>query len=427
MGFFSSLDIYFFKRFKDRRELVMCSHTTTSLGFRSLDHLSHLIHLIYDAGIHPERWVTAVAAIAESFNTTKALLFTPTLAPQHGGIIFPAGITENSIQLWASKYLGQDPWIKAIEDRDLWKQGGVARGDDLVPRKELETSKYYQEFLQPIGTTCVCAGFVFENGPATKGTVLSVYRDKHESPFSQDDMSWMRILISHLSRSLGVMQRLEMARIQRASLLASFDRLQFGVVLLDSRMYVLHLNRPAQAVMHRNDGLRIESGQLADMRNGVGKALPQSKGTRPKLISGLNAWLTKVNEGLLIESNHFLDGYVVSRDDNLQYIVQCSTISPKSNWIVNDASVAYIAFIHDPAAIRLPSVKMLMEIYGLTRAEAKVALAFATGCSYGEVAIQLHISEETVRSHVKELYPQLRVHRQADLVRLILSLATNAV
>jgi DNA-binding CsgD family transcriptional regulator len=34
---------------------------------------------------------------------------------------------------------------------------------------------------------------------------------------------------------------------------------------------------------------------------------------------------------------------------------------------------------------------------------------------------------ETVRSHIKDIYPKTRVNRQADLVRLILSLAESAV
>jgi len=37
------------------------------------------------------------------------------------------------------------------------------------------------------------------------------------------------------------------------------------------------------------------------------------------------------------------------------------------------------------------------------------------------------VSVETVRSHIKEIYPKTRVNRQADLVRLVLSLAQSAV
>ncbi len=56
-----------------------------------------------------------------------------------------------------------------------------------------------------------------------------------------------------------------------------------------------------------------------------------------------------------------------------------------------------------------------------------MALAFAQGSTYKQVAESMDISEETVRSHVREIYPKTRVNRQADLVRLVLALAQSVV
>lgn len=55
--------------------------------------------------------------------------------------------------------------------------------------------------------------------------------------------------------------------------------------------------------------------------------------------------------------------------------------------------------------------------------QARVARAFAGGGLYKDVARNLGISEETVRSHVKEIYPKTRVNRQADLARTLATLA----
>ena len=80
-----------------------------------------------------------------------------------------------------------------------------------------------------------------------------------------------------------------------------------------------------------------------------------------------------------------------------------------------------------PTALQLPSVARLVEIFGLTQAQARVAREFSIGGSYKEVARRLGVSVETVRSHIKDIYPKTRVNRQADLVRLILSLGESAV
>ena len=73
------------------------------------------------------------------------------------------------------------------------------------------------------------------------------------------------------------------------------------------------------------------------------------------------------------------------------------------------------------------AISRLGELYGLTPTEAKVAREFAGGHSYKEVAQRLRISEDTVRAHIKQIYPKTRMNRQSDLVRLVLSMSTSGV
>jgi LuxR family maltose regulon positive regulatory protein len=53
----------------------------------------------------------------------------------------------------------------------------------------------------------------------------------------------------------------------------------------------------------------------------------------------------------------------------------------------------------------------------LTRRERLVLLLLAHGCTYGEIAARLEISVHTVRTHVKNSYSKLGVHRAAAAVR----------
>ena len=383
---------------------------------RSASHLSALVHLIYEAGIHPERWNKVVEAIAASFGTSKALLFTPFVAPQHGGMIFPTGISEETLQLWGSSYIEHDIWAKQIEQQGLWRAGDVMLDEEMVPHEEFITTRFYQEFLSKIGIARVCAGFVFANDEGLVATSLAVYRDITEPAFDQSDKAWLKLLVSHVSRSMGVMQRLDTASLQKTSLLAAFDRLAFGVVLFDSNMQVLHLNQAAQKVIERRDGLAISAGNQLEC-----DAQPGSR-------RELSQWLSTIRNASEAEQLHFLDGCRVFRKDGVnQYMIQCSALAEVDAWKAQNKHLRYIAFINDPAALQLPNAERLCTLYGLTKTQAHVALAFAGGESYKDAARSLGISEETVRSHVKEIYPKMRVNRQADLVRLVLSLAQCAV
>lgn len=383
---------------------------------RGAKHLSDLVHLIYDASVRPQRWNEVVAAIAASFGSSKGLLFTPFLAPQHGGLIFPAGIDEAALQLWASRYIDQDIWAQCAQARGLWRAGTVLLDDEMVPRNEFLASPFYQEFLSTIGIGRLCVGIIFEGTPGLPATAISIFRDVHEPAFDQADAQWMKMLVAHVSRGLGLMQRLDTARLQNTSLLASFDRLQFGVALLDDDMQVLHLNLAGQKVMNRRDGIFLNAGRQLDSN-------PAAKRSQ-----SLSRWLTTIRDTPAAERGHFLEGFHVVRNGAKHlYTIQCAAVLATSAWIAQDEVVRYVVFIINPSALQLPSAARLIAMYGLTETQAKIAREFSSGGSYKQVARRLRISEETVRSHVKQIYPKTRVNRQADLVRLILSLAQSAV
>ena len=187
---------------------------------RDAQHLSDIAHQIYDASIHPERWNQVVAAIAASFGCAKGLLLTPDLGPQHGGLAFPAGIDEADLQLWANHYIDKNVWAIGFQKRGLWREGRHPyTGDDIVPREEFLASPFYREFLSVQDIGFVCAGIIFAGSTDLPATSLAVFRGVNEPEFDQDDVLWMKLLgAGHVSRSLGLMIRLDTARVQNASL-----------------------------------------------------------------------------------------------------------------------------------------------------------------------------------------------------------------
>jgi len=379
---------------------------------RTLDLFSDLVHRIYEAGLEPARWESVVGLIAESLGGSKGLLFTPRLAPHHGGLVFPAGIEEKTIQTWATHFIDKDVWAHAAIRKGLFEANLCWTDGDLLPDPELVKSSFYRDFLRHIDIRRVCVGIVFREGPAMPTTALSIFRGEGRPRFGEAEVEWMRRLVPHLSRSLGLMQRLDMQRAQLASSRAAFDRLPFGVVLLDEDMAVVHCNATAQGVLSRRDGLALDARNRLD-----GLAADDTR--------ALSHWLEGVRDPVLPQP-HFCEGFPVARRGGdrprARYLVQCVRISSPLGWAAEEGEARYVVFITDPAAVELPTLERLVALYSLTRAQARAALALAMGASYKGAARQLGVTEETVRSHVKDIYPKLRVNRQADLVRLLLSL-----
>src|SRR5690606_8374612 len=105
--------------------------------------LSALLGRVYDAALRPEHWTAAVAAAAHSFRCTKALLFTPYVAPHNGGLAIPFGIREESLQLWASSYIEHDVWSQELARRGQLQAGTVLLDEQMVPQAEFLDSKFY--------------------------------------------------------------------------------------------------------------------------------------------------------------------------------------------------------------------------------------------------------------------------------------------
>lgn len=63
--------------------------------------------------------------------------------------------------------------------------------------------------------------------------------------------------------------------------------------------------------------------------------------------------------------------------------------------------------------------ELLRERFGLTRAEARLALAIADGAGLGAAAERLGIQMSTARAHLKSVFLKTGTHRQAELVALL--------
>jgi DNA-binding CsgD family transcriptional regulator len=67
------------------------------------------------------------------------------------------------------------------------------------------------------------------------------------------------------------------------------------------------------------------------------------------------------------------------------------------------------------------NMNRLMDLYAVTRAEARVALLMAGGASTQNVASTLNVGITTVRTHLNRLFSKTDTHHQGQLVALLLA------
>ena len=80
---------------------------------------------------------------------------------------------------------------------------------------------------------------------------------------------------------------------------------------------------------------------------------------------------------------------------------------------------AALVFIGDPERPVQMDPRRLTRLYGLSRAEARVAALVGQGKRLDEAAAALGLTYETVRKHLKQIFAKTATDRQAELVRVL--------
>jgi len=68
---------------------------------------------------------------------------------------------------------------------------------------------------------------------------------------------------------------------------------------------------------------------------------------------------------------------------------------------------------------RRPSISELREFYGLSKGQGRVIACMLRGTNIDDTAKELHISINTIRSHLRAVYDKLGVNNKSELFRLL--------
>lgn len=147
-----------------------------------------------------------------------------------------------------------------------------------------------------------------------------------------------------------------------------------------------------RAVLARNDGMQLGAEKLLDAHCANGS-------------QSLRKWFARAAVTVHADAEHFNDGFLARRTSaGKYYLIQHSVLEVAGKLVDPDEAVRYVAFITDPEATQLPPALTLQALYGLTKAEARVALQLASGRSLKEVANDLRVSLPTVKTQSQNIY-----------------------
>ncbi|MDR6288488.1 DNA-binding CsgD family transcriptional regulator [Inquilinus ginsengisoli] len=175
------------------------------------------------------------------------------------------------------------------------------------------------------------------------------------------------------------------------------DWLDLGVILTDAAARPLRLNRRAEAIVARADGLFARP-------SGVAAALPNETRRLHHAIDMAALAGTRLR---------------ISRPSGrLPLLLTVIAVRDGAAGLRAQGPLAAI-FIMDPDRGDTPDPALLQELFGLTAAEAAFAAEISRGDGLQAVAGRLAIADTTARTHLARVFEKTGTRRQAELVRLL--------
>ena len=206
---------------------------------------------------------------------------------------------------------------------------------------------------------------------------------------------------------MHIRQVLAGAQALGSSVSGLLDNARVGIIHLDEQGRIARANDRAVGILVRGDGL--------SQRNGY-----------------LGAWLPKDNvklQGLLAGALPHVNGQaaagsmIIQRSGNPQKLVLCINPLEGRPLDLGAPRVAALVVLTEPDSQPRIDAKLVAKVLGLTAAESQVAVMLSEGMTARDIAKNTGRQTSTIYTLIKRAYKKLGISRQAELVRLLLSLA----
>lgn len=293
---------------------------------------------------------------------------------------------------------------KNFSNEDLWSHAVTAPGalnrswncEELVSSQTFARSRIYNEWIRPMGDdTFHCLGASLKTDLFV--AEIGFHRGRSQSPFDEDHVRALNRELSHLGHVICIRQKLLAGRKAEESLRGACNAVGHAVITMAPEGRVTHHNAAADIMLQAGDAITLKGGfldaALASDRGRLAAAIQRvGAATEPETVSLL---IGRIGGG----------GY---------YVSVLPDLTGSARQIVLLASCSRIS---DP---NLSS--SLRSIYGLSYAEAEIAIVVSEGSSLDAVAAQRRTSVSTIRTQVKAIMAKVGCSRQAELVAVVRSM-----
>jgi DNA-binding CsgD family transcriptional regulator len=369
---------------------------------RMFDVPENLLDDIYDSATEQALWRSVLTHIADLTSSQGGILFGQSFGASTVHFDYNGRLSEECNSAYKERHV-RNPWNEAMQSEPV---GRVVLSDAVISLDDLRQTLFFDDVLRPQD---VAHNTMIALAARNDFCVaFNLCRSARQGPIGERGQTLLGQLVPHLRRSLGLAFRIDGYRAMQRGEYRVLDQLSSGVVLLDRRARILYANAAARALDAREGPLLLRNATVT----------ARSPSHAQRLGSLIRAAIAGLPSGSMSVPRLHGEGLVTI----IAISVRGHDVDRFSYLHMPDAAV--LLFIVDPTNRGGASPELIRDAFGLTPAEARVAIAAASGLGIPDVALQLNLSPNTIKTHLRHVFAKTGTASQGELTRLITSIAT---
>lgn len=364
--------------------------------------LADAIALAYGAASGGNTWFDFGTSLCRLIGAQRA-----SLRLVDGTLTNLLGPVDEADAVYLAHYNRVDPYRSHAAETPPPTVNTARLGSSIIPISELHRTEYFTDYAARYGQHYMLGGSIGLQTPLPIG----LHRDAAAGAFTDIERRMLENILPHLQRALQLRARLAPRKLITGIGTAALDALPTCVVVVDGTMQVRHLNEAgASLTAPGRSGLTIGRAAGGDMRLSA-RHRDDNDALRRLVVSAASG-----GPGGTMRARAQADD--ASEEATLAVLV---SLMPAHQVTAEAGLTRGLAMIVARELSRPEAIPewLLIDLYGLTGAEAAVAAALAGGVRAEDVARDRRVSLDTVRTQVRTVLRKTNAANLRDFERIV--------
>jgi DNA-binding CsgD family transcriptional regulator/PAS domain-containing protein len=350
---------------------------------------------ICDAALAPDAWSDVLRQLTEYLGAVGAAYILTNKRTGQVEWISLAGPGAELQSDYVAHFAAVDPYRPLLDGSPGW-----LRVSESLPRTVLARDEWYNDFVLRVGVGDILGANIY-SGPSHEA-VIGLHYGLHRRGFTSAREARVRELIGLMRKAAELHVRLNNAGWQSSVAWRALDQLAAAVIIADRDARIVRVNRAGEDLLSRGCALSVRHGKLC-----TGRSFETDK---LRALIGAAAVPDKLDPAI----GRMLVG---SRDRDLPCVLTVARLTAELS--VFDRPLAMV--LAAAPEQRLLAAADLAELFGLSPAESRLAVALMGGKKLHDITIETGVGISTLRSQLSAILKKVGADRQVDLIRILTS------